>query len=160
MPDTTEANTPSHSPRRPGTPRWALRLCLTLLVVLAVGGLVVHVTAVSAYSRSFDSSRSLEARADDAALAHTLERWNERYATRAIVMQKWLHGSILLKQGAYLPAMLELQDAYRMDVGDTELLALFKKSQAALNVNSNYKAHIQHAHEGPGGTLRPQDLVR
>ena len=24
---------------------------------------------------------------------------------------------------------------------------------------SNFKAHIQHAHEGPGGTLRPQDVL-
>jgi hypothetical protein len=150
------------APPQPGEPRshrLALGVCLGLLGLLVVGGLALHLTASNAYQRSFNRAASLQQRADGAALAHKLAPWDSRYATRSTVMDKWLRGSVLLSRGDDLRAMLELQEAYRLDVGDQELLALFKKSQEQLNINSNYKAHVQHGHEGPGGTLRPEDLL-
>jgi hypothetical protein len=157
MPATVTAPPESAAPR---TPRVALALCLGLLALFVAGGLALHLTAASAYRASFERAATLQERSNAAALAHTLEPWDSRFGTQAVVMQKWLHGSVLLSQGADLPAMLELQAAYRLDVGDQELLALFKKSQEQLTLHSNFKAHIQHAHEGSGGTLRPQDLMR
>jgi hypothetical protein len=124
-----------------------------------VAAIAWHVSAVGSYRRSFELAVSLGDRTAAAKLAARLEPWDTRFATRATVMTKWQHGSVLLSQGAYLPAMLELADAYRLDVGDKELLALFQKAQRELSVSSNFKAHIQHGHEGPGGTLRPQDLL-
>jgi hypothetical protein len=129
------------------------------LIAIALAA-TYHLTASKWYGDSFDRAATLDARAQSAQRAAGLEPWNSRYATRAIVMQKWRHAAILLSQGASLPATKELGEAYKLDIGDQELLALFKKSQGALAVDSNFKAHIQHAHEGPGGTLRPQDLMR
>lgn len=141
----------------------AQALVVIVSVLIAIGMLVmlgVHFSAVRAYQASFDRRMTLAQRADSAAFARRLEPWNQQCVTRAIVMQKWEQGAIYLSQGADLPAMEQLAAAYRLDVGDAELLALFKKSQAQLTLDSNFKAHIQHAHEGPGGTLRPQDLLR
>jgi hypothetical protein len=152
--------TPSPPSRTWRSGRFALRLFAGLLLVLVVAAVALHLTAEAAYRRSFSASVALADRNTDAQQAHQLEPFNAGYATRAVVMQKWLHGSILLSQDAALPAMQELADAYRLDVGDQELLALFKKAQRQLSIDSNFKAHIQHAHEGPRGTLRPQDLLR
>jgi hypothetical protein len=141
-----------------------LQALAVILGVIALVGLLVmlgvHVSAMAAYRRSFDRSMSVDRRAASAVYAARLEPWKPQYALRAKVMTGWSHGALLLSQGADLPAMIELGAAYKLDVGDPELLATFKKAQAQLTLNSNFKAHIQHAHEGPGGTLRPQDLLR
>ena len=151
---------PARQRRRLNLRAFALGTLVGLLAVLAIVVLALHLTASNAYERSFSASLPLAQRTADAEQASSLEPWDSRDATRALVMRKWLHGSILLSQDAALPAMQELADAYRLDVGDQELLALFKKAQAQLSIDSNFKAHIQHAHEGPGATLRPQDLLR
>jgi len=131
-----------------------------VLVVLVAAALVWHVTATVRYSASFDGAKTLAQRTDAAQTAARLEPFNATFAKRALVMRLWSHGALLLSQDAALPAMLQLADAYSLDVGDPQLLALFKQAQARLSLDSNFKAHIQHAHEGPGGTLRPQDLLR
>ena len=157
---TSTPASPAERPVRPSRPR-ARRTGIALLgvaLVLAIVG--VHLTALNSYQRSFDARAGLQQRSAAASLAHRLEPFNARFATRAIVMQKWQHGVLLLSQSAYLPAMLELADAYRLDVGDTELLAQFQIAQDELTLHSNFKAHVQHAHEGSGGSLRPQDLMR
>jgi hypothetical protein len=147
-------------PIRRGPRRGVLVTAFVVALVALALASIYHLTADRWYRDSFDRGATLDARAQSAQRAATFEPWNARYATRAIVMQKWRHAAILLSQGASLPATKELGEAYKLDIGDQELLALFKKSQAALAVDSNFKAHIQHAHEGPGGTLRPQDLMR
>ncbi|MDR3685927.1 MAG: hypothetical protein P4L93_03060 [Coriobacteriia bacterium] len=158
---TATDNTPTPAPqRRLSRRKLVLGSLLGLLAVILVAALAVHLAAGSAYRRSFSASLPLTQRATAAEQASGLEPWDSRYATRAVVMRKWLHGSILLSQDAALPAMLELADAYRLDVGDAELLALFQKAQQQLSLDTNRKAHLQHAHEGPGGTLRPQDVLR
>ena len=147
-------------PQRRSRRALVLSALLGLFTVLVAAGLAVHLTAGGAYRHSFSATLPLKERTASAETAHRLEPWDSRYATRALVTRKWLRGSVLLSQGAALPAMLELGDAYALDVGDQELLALFKKAQQQLSIDSNYKAHVQHAHEGPGGTLRPQDVLR
>lgn len=144
-------------PRRPRVRAFVVALALGVVLLAAAAG--VHVWATSAYSGSYSTSVPLEQRAAGAALAHRLEPWDERFATRATVMQEWLRGAQLLAQARYLPAVDALADAYRRDVGERELLALFVKSQELLTLNTNWKAHVQHAREGPGGSLRPQDVI-
>lgn len=136
-----------------------VRALMSLVGIGIVAIIAWHFSAGLAFQRSFDRSRPLADRAADASRAAQLEPWNPGFVTRATVMRKWERGSVLLSQGAYLPAMLELADAYKLDVGDTELLALFQKAQQGLNANSNFKAHVQHGHEATGGMLRPQDLL-
>jgi len=157
----TTADTPARAQqhRRWNLRTFALVVLVGLLASLAIVALALHLTATSAYQRSFSASLPLVERTATAEQAASLEPWDSRYATRALVMRKWLHGSILLSQDAALPAMLELAEAYRLDVGDQELLALFKKAQRQLSFDTNRKAHLQHAHEGAGGTLRPQDVL-
>jgi hypothetical protein len=159
MTATSDTPAPARQQRRLNLRTFALGPLLGLLAALVVVALALHLTASNAYQRSFSAGLPLTQRAAAAEQASSLEPWNSRYETRAIVMRKWLHGSILLSQDAALPAMQELAEAYRLDVGDQELLALFKRAQQQLSIDSNFKAHIQHAHEGPGGTLRPQDLL-
>jgi hypothetical protein len=157
QPESDIPTTGAPAERRRG--RW-LAVVAAAAVALAIAAIAWHAYATLSYQRSFDAKLSLIARRDAAARAAHMEPWDAHFATRATVMRLWQHGSALLAQGAALPAMLELGEAYRLDVGDKELLALFKQSQAQLDYDSNRKAHLQHGHEGPGGTLRPQDLER
>lgn len=160
MTATFDTSHPASQRRRWDLRTFALGGIVGLLAVIVVVALALHLTASNAYQRSFAATLPLARRTAAAEQASGLEPWDSRYATRALVMRKWLHGSILLSQDAALPAMQELAEAYRRDVGDQELLALFKKAQQQLSLDTNRKAHLQHAHEGPGGTLRPQDLLR
>ncbi len=43
---------------------------------------------------------------------------------------------------------------------EPDLLALYREAQAVQSLETNRKAHLQHGHEGPGGTLRPTDVER
>jgi hypothetical protein len=155
---TAQAGAPTErDPRR--SRRRTFALIASVLGVVAVAALGVHLYAESAYRRSLATTATLEQRAAAARLAARIEPWNARFATRATVMGEWLLGSQLLAQGKYLASTDLLAVAYRRDVGDKELLALFVKSQDLLTVSTNWKAHVQHAREGPGGTLRPQDVI-
>ena len=145
---------------RPSIRKLTLGALTGLVGLLLVASLALWGAANSAYQRSFSRSLSLAERTASAQQASDFAPWDRRYATRATVMRKWLHGSILLSQDAALPATQELGDAYRLDIGDQELLALYKKAQQQLSIDSNYKAHIQHAHEATGGVLQPGDLLR
>ena len=93
------------------------------MLAVAVALVAAHLSATNAYRASFDAKKTLDERTAAASLAHQLEPWNSQFATRAIVMQKWQHAAVYLSQGAYLPAMQEYADAYKLDVGDKELLA-------------------------------------
>ena len=137
--------------------QWITAAAVLVVIVLAWGAW--SATAWKLYSDSFDRRASLQQRTDSAELAARLDGSNVQYAARASVMAQWLLGSQLLSEGKDLPAMLTLGEAYRLDVGDPELLALFQKAQHELETSTNFKAHLQHAHEGPNGELRPQDVV-
>jgi hypothetical protein len=162
---TTKASSPS--PAQPVEPLSRRRRARTfavagialIVVLLAAAAAGWHLYATSAYDRSFTASLPLAQRAAAAALARRLEPWNGRFATRDDVMRGWLLGSQLMAQRKYLAAVDTLAAAYRQDVGDRELLALFVKAQDLLTVDTNWKAHVQHAREGPGGSLRPQDVI-
>jgi hypothetical protein len=75
-------------------------------------------------------------------------------------MDGWLRGKQLLDAGDYNGAIATLDAAYRLDIGDAELLALYRQAQDAQALATNRKAHLQHGHEGPGGTLTPDQIER
>ena len=130
----------------------------TALAVLLVA-LALHVTAVAA-SRRAQEPGGLARRAGAARLAAKLEPWNTEFARRARVLGLWELGQRQLDAGDYNGAVDTLGVAYAHDVGNAALLELFKRAQATQALASNRKAHLQHGHEGPGGTLRPQDIER
>jgi hypothetical protein len=139
------------------------RTAVVVLAILAVT--VVVFTAVSAgagaaYKRTFDSGRTLERRVADAQTARCLTPWSKSHRSREYVMVMWLGGRQLLDAGDYSGSVNVLSQAYRKDVGEKELLALFQRAQEIEAMATTRKAHLQHGHEGPGSSLRPQDVER
>jgi hypothetical protein len=135
-----------------------IALAVAVLLVAAFAGSAGAASA--AYRRSFDGAGTLEQRLSDARAARCLAPWSAPYRTREYVMARWLGGRNLLEAGDYSGAVESLRLAYRNDVGDQPLLALFRRAQEIEALATNRKAHLQHGHEGPGSTLRPQDVER
>lgn len=134
---------------------------ITLVALLLVSSFsATAIAANAAYRRSLDGSRTLGERLSDARVARCLAPWSAGYRTHEYVLAHWLGGRNLLEAGDYSGAVEELRLAYRNDVGDGPLLALFKRAQEIESLATNRKAHLQHGHEGPGSTLRPQDVER
>lgn len=152
-----QPDAPPASPRRSfGRPFVA---ALGIGVALAVT-LSWHVSAGTAFERSISTSRPLADRVAAAAQAHSMEPWNAAFELRFRLLSAWLLGKQQLERGDYNAAVETLDAAYRLDIGNPELLALYHTAQEAQALATNRKAHLQHGHEGPGGTLRPQDIER
>jgi len=133
-------------------------LVVAVVIALLVGAWVL--VASASYERSFSADKTLAERMALADVAATMAPWNQRYSTRALVMDQWQRGAILLANGDYNGAIAALDIAYRHDIGDQELLALYHKAQDTQALATNRKAHLQHGHEGPGGTLTPSQVER
>ena len=147
---------------RPRTSPTRDRLAVVLILIASAALLVaaaLHVVATTE-ARHAAEKVSLTARVESARRAAALEPWNHEFARHARVLQLWVDGQQLLDVGDYNGAYEALQEAYAQDTGNSELLALFKNAQAAQALATNRKAHLQHGHEGPGGTLRPEDVER
>lgn len=153
------------SPEAPGADRRAhwrldrvrlLRAAGAVMATVAVAAVVLAAGTAFYYRRAGDASLSLRQRADAADVAVRMMPWVPAVRAR----QGYLRSRQLYAQGEYLGAVDVMQAAYADAVGDPELLAWFRKVQDALATETNRKAHLQHGHEGPGGTLRPQDIER
>jgi tetratricopeptide (TPR) repeat protein len=136
-------------------------LIASVLVATAISlcALGLHYAARAFFDRA-NAPGSLTARADSARIAAVLEPWNGEFARSARVLRLWATGQRLLDAGDYNGAVDTLREAYSSDIGNAELLALFKRAQATQALETNKKAHLQHGHEGPGGTLQPGDIER
>lgn len=114
-----------------------------------------------AYRASFSAGQGLDSREASARFAQHMVACSTRYRVRA----GWLEGQQLLDEGDYNRAVTILAAAYKLDVaddgrGDPALLAVFRQAQAVQARETVRKAHLQHGHEGPGGTLTPDDVER
>lgn len=72
----------------------------------------------------------------------------------------YLYAQRLARDGHLAKAVDVMAATYKLDVGNQEMLAFFKRIQDELALETNRKAHLQHGHEGPGGTLKPSDIER
>ncbi len=137
---------------------------LRMVAAVLVGAVILTTTALhlsaTAADRRSRQPLGIAERTSSAVLAARLEPWNPTFARRAKTMLLWQRGQQLLASGDYNAAVDALREAYVSDVGNAELLELFKRAQATQALETNRKAHLQHGHEGPGGTLRPQDIER
>ena len=133
---------------------------LGVALIVVVGAFAWHSVASQSYSASFSAEGSLEQRTSSAKIARWLEPFNDRFVVRSKVMDGWLRGRQLLDSGDYNGAIAALDAVYRLDVGDAELLALYRHAQDVQALATNRKAHLQHGHEWPGGTLTPDQLER
>jgi hypothetical protein len=141
--------------RVPPLPWWAVAL-LAAFALVAFVALGWHATASWQIFLSRDASRPIDARVAAGAAARSMEPWNPT----ARAAYGYARSQQLYARGRLTQAVDVMAAAYRDDVNDTEMLAYFKRIQAALTLATNRKAHLQHGHEGPGGTLRPSDIER
>ena len=132
-------------------------LVVGVVAALAVGAWLL--VSATAFERSF-SPAPLAEKALRADVAGAMEPWRREYTNRALVLDYWQRGARLLAAGDYNGAIAALDVAYRHDIGDQELLGLYRKAQATQAIATNRKAHLQHGHEGPGGTLTPGQVER
>lgn len=124
------------------------------------GAAAWHAHAGTEFRASSSLGLPVEARYVRAHMAAALEPWNARYAARSQYVAAWLRGDTLLAAGAYNEAVALLSETIGRTLAEPDLLALYHQAQAAQAVDTNRKAHLQHAHEGPGGTLTPADIER
>lgn len=149
-----------------GTPTSRASRRATLGVVVALGcalaasAVALHLRAQSTYRASLATGAALESRFADAYAAAALEPWNATYAQRKRLVAAWLRADTLLASGDYKGAVALLSSATGDTPAEPDLLALYREAQAVQSLETNRKAHLQHAHEGPGGTLRPTDIER
>jgi hypothetical protein len=140
--------------------RRAVGLALTALAIVVVALLALAVAGDSAYRDSKSALLPVEQRMARARTATCLAPWVATYRARYLALAGWVRGRNLLEAGDYSGAVNALRDAYRLDVGEKELLVLFQRAQDVEALATTRKAHLQHGHEGPGSTLRPQDIER
>lgn len=145
---------------RPITPRARRRTVPAAVAVALAAAIVLAVawtgTGEIAYQQSFSARSNLAKREACARAAQRIDPWSRRYRVRV----KWLAGDAALAAGDYNEAVVLLGEAYRDHVGDRALLADFRRAQELQALETNRKAHLQHGHEGPGGTLAPGDIER
>lgn len=144
--------------RRPRTPRTQRRAATALVAVVLAAVVVLAVAwfgaAEIAYRASFSARSDLARREACARAAQRIDPWSRRYHARVT----WLAGDAALAAGDYNRAVVLLGEAYRDQVGNRALLADFRRAQDLQALETNRKAHLQHGHEGPGGTLAPGDV--
>lgn len=137
----------------------AAPIALVLAAIIIGAALCWHTAARSAYMATF-ASAPISLRADAAIRSARMEPWNAVFAKRALVLDHWNRGAQALAAGDYNSAIALLDVAYRNDIGDAALLALYKQAQETQALASNRKAHLQHGHEGPGGALKASQVER
>lgn len=125
----------------------------TIVAIALVSG--YHAAAHASY-RSALGDRPLEARLDSANRAADLEPWNREFHLRVIRVQ----AEILFRAEDYDGAHSLMQPVVAAGEADAEFIEFYRSVNAEWIPWSAGKAHQQHGHEGPGGTLRPEDIER
>ena len=130
--------------------------------VLALFGVVLliilgwHVAASWLVLVTRDPGTSLDTEVWAGATAQAMEPWNP--AMRSA--DGYGRSQKLYFEGHYPQAVDAMAEAYRDAIGDPDMLAYFRHIQEVMAVATNRKAHLQHGHEGPNGTLKPSDIER
>ena len=140
-------------------PRWGL---FAVLALVAVAGAIlgVHVVALRRSGTRGATWRALSTEWTLPVLLPVSSPGTPSTAARRACSLLWADGQSALEPATTTAPSRLLGEAYRLDVGNVELLAVFKTAQAEQALDTNRKAHLQHGHEGPGGTLQPEDLER
>ena len=137
----------------------SLRLAVGVAAVLAVVGIALHLGAEAAYNASMRVGTPIDQRVAIARRATRLEPWNRQYRQRRAYVETWKRADVLLAAGNFSGALATLQTIVGSTLVEPDLLSLYHRAEEAQTAGTNWKAHVQHAREGPGGTLRPQDVI-
>lgn len=135
------------------------RTLLAVIVVLAAAILIAHAAAVYAYRMSLGDA-PIARRASYALTAARIEPFRAEYVAHSDHLRGWAAGARLLDSGDYNRAVAVLSAALGTGPDEPDLVALYRKASRIQALETNKKAHLQHGHEGPGGTLRPEDIER
>jgi hypothetical protein len=132
-----------------------LRLLLALVVGAVAIAAGVHGFALSEYRASFGAGPTAS-RYDAIGRATKAEPWNRTFAAR----EAYVHAEVLLAKGDLEGGYQLLHRSVNRWPDDKDLDRLYRKVYPEWYEWSSLKAHVQHGHEGPGGTLRPEDIER
>lgn len=131
----------------------------TAMIVLAVAGaaLAVHGYATWRYRASF-SDQPLDVRKAHASAAAAIEPVNTTFELRYIRLNaESLYDRELYREAHDLMQPYAATAFYR---DDQDFLGFYRTVNRAWADEDAAKAHRQHGHEGPGGTLDPDDIER
>jgi len=133
------------------------RVTLFALALLAGIGLIAtyHGYAHASYRASF-ARAPLATRIESASRAAELEPWNRLFEVRRIRLE----AERLFLAEDYDAAHSLMQPVVAAREADAEFIDYYHVVNAEWIPASARKAHQQHGHEGPGGTLRPEDVER
>jgi hypothetical protein len=127
----------------------ALVTLAAIAAVSAVGYLVSQEAAIAA-----DGSLPLSARTQAARRVMHFQQ----FSGSAEVTYAILEGRRLFAAKEWDEAQKLLYETYLRHIGNKPLRAELSVVSKAIILRDAGKAHKQHGHEGPGGTLRPEDV--
>ena len=127
-------------------------LALALVVLLAGLGMVAERNRAMAANASIP----LAARTLAAAELASLRPWDASAKSE----EAMLRADRLIAADKLREAQEVLYRAYLADLGNKPLRAKLREVNLKVIAIDSGKAHRQHGHEGPGGTLRPEDVER
>ena len=133
---------------------FALLVAVVVVVLFTVG--VVHLMATSSLQRSRNTVLPSATRVTLARQAARLEPWRVDASSQLALLE----GATLYEKGDLAEAKRVLGEARLQDLSNKDLEALLRKVNRDIIVRDSRKAHQQHGHEGPGGTLAPEDVER
>jgi hypothetical protein len=133
---------------------FALLVAVVVVVLFTVG--VVHLMATSSLQRSRNTVLPRATRVALARQAARLEPWRVGASSQLALLE----GATLYERGDLDEAKRVLGEARLKDLTNKDLESLLRKVNRDIIVRDSRKAHQQHGHEGPGGTLAPEDVER
>lgn len=127
-------------------------LSLALAAVLAAAGLFVNAETSIATDRTLPLGARVSA-------ADRMMRLRP-FSTSTEVRYAILRGRQLFVAGQWAQAQTLLYETYLRNIGNQPLRRELSTVNLAIQARDAGKAHRQHGHEGPGGTLQPGDIER
>jgi hypothetical protein len=137
-----------------GRSRFLTAVAALALVAVALAA-AVHLYSWLSYRASFPPG-SLGQRRAAIERALAMEPWNRAYGIRKV----YLDAELLEGRGDNIGAYHVVRAALDTYPGDAGLRRYAKELYPKFYNDSSGKAHQQHGHEGPGGTLTPGQVER
>ena len=138
----------------------SFRLADAVAAVLAVAVIGLHLGAAAAYNASQRVGIPIDQRVALARRASRLVPWDRQYRQRRAFVETWRRAEAMLATGDFNGSVALLHTIVGSTLAEPDLLSLYHRAEEAQTAGTNWKAHVQHAREGPGGTLRPEDVIR
>ena len=137
----------------------SLRLLVGVAVILAIAVIGLHLGGAAAFDASNRVGIPIDQRVALARRATRLVPWDRQYRERRRFVETWKRADAMLAAGDFNGSLALLRTIVGHTLAEPDLLALYRRAEEAQTEGTNWKAHVLHGREGPGGTLRPEDLL-